>query len=60
MATAPLWLIWQEGNQVINSVGIMKAFHWQTDAVGDVKENELFRIRKLGKHEQILYQIQLS
>lgn len=60
MATAPLWLIWQEGNQVINSVRIMKAFHWQTDAVGDVKENELFRIRKLGKHGQILYQIQLS
>lgn len=60
MATASLWLIWQEGNGVITSVGIMKAFHWQTDAVGDVKENELFRIRKWGKHEQILYQIQLS
>lgn len=60
IATAPLWLIWQEGNRIINSVGIMKAFHWQTDAVGDVKENELFRIRKLGKQEQILYHIQLS
>lgn len=60
MATATLWLIWQEGNRVINSVGIMKAFHWQTDAVGDVKENELFRIRKLRQHEQILYQTQLS
>lgn len=38
----------------------MKAFDWQMDAVGDVKGNEWFRIRKLGKHTEILYQIQLS
>lgn len=39
------------GKQEINSVGIMKAFRWQTDAVDDVKENELFRVRKLENNK---------
>lgn len=60
MAMDILWLVWQEGERIIEQHGDYEGIWLTNVGVGDVKGNECFRIRKLGKHTQILYQIQLS